>query len=211
METIILASSSPRRKEILRSLSIPFISIHPDINESLCDHLEPGHRVIALAEQKALAGEVLYTARPEAGERLRLLLAADTLVAFHLPNTWKTIGKPRNRDEARAMLSYMAGKTHTVFSGICLLDRHSGRRLTASCVTSVRFAKMSPIEIEQYLDTDEWQGAAGAYRVQGYGSRFIETLKGSWSCVVGLPIRELYAILIDAEYDFGTVGRSLLR
>ena len=205
METIILASSSPRRKEILRSLSIPFIPIHPDIDESVCDCLEPDLRVVALAEKKALAGWEQVRAQKSAETGARFLLAADTLVAFHLPKTWKTIGKPEDRVEAREMLSYMEGKTHTVFSGLCLLDLENGTRLTAYSKTAVRFSGMTEEEIEDYLDSGEWRGAAGAYRVQGRGSCFIESMKGSWSCVVGLPIRELYGILTSAGYEFGAV------
>ncbi len=215
METIILASSSPRRKEILRSLSLPFTILHPDIDESVCDHLAPEHRVVALAEKKALAGMAMLeretdtgAAVPERDKKPRLLLSADTLVAFNRSGKWKTIGKPADRAEAKAMLAYMAGKTHTVFSGLCLLDLDSGIRHTACSSTKVRFAPMSEREIEGYLDTEEWRGAAGAYRVQGCGSCFIEAMKGSWSCVVGLPIRELYGILIDADYDFGATGRT---
>ena len=205
METIILASSSPRRKEILKSLSIPFIPIHPDIDESVCDCLEPDLRVVALAEKKALAGWEQVRAQKSAETGARFLLAADTLVAFPLPKTWKTIGKPGDRVEAREMLSYMEGKTHTVFSGLCLLDLENGTRLTACSKTAVRFSGMTEEEIEDYLDSGEWRGAAGAYRVQGRGSCFIESMKGSWSCVVGLPIRELYGILTSAGYEFGAV------
>ena len=190
------------------------MSIHPDIDESVCDHMDPEHRVVALAEGKALAGEALFWKRHEGqgeGEcedRPRLLLAADTLVAFHLSKAWKTIGKPKDRDEAKSMLAYMAGKTHTVFSGLCLLDTKSGARLTCCSSTAVRFARMSEAEIEAYLDAEEWRGAAGAYRVQGRGSCFIEKLNGSWSCVVGLPIRELYGMLSNVGYDFGATGQA---
>lgn len=208
METLVLASSSPRRKEVLRDLSIPFLSIHPDIDESVCDHLEPSHRVVALAEKKALAGETLLRLKPSGEGHPRLLLAADTLVAFHLPKSWKTVGKPSDRDEARAMLSYLSGKSHTVFTGLCLLDIVAGKRVTSLTTTTVRFGRMTEAEIEAYLDTGEWRGAAGAYRVQGRGSCFIEGIKGSWSCVVGLPIRELYGMLTQAGYEFGDPGRA---
>lgn len=208
MEKIILASSSPRRKEILASLALPFIAIHPDIDESICDHLDPEYRVVALAEKKAAAGLDLIKPKAEASESPRLLLAADTLVAFHRARGWKTIGKPSDRDEARTMLQYMEGRTHWVFSGLCLLDTGTGRRYTALASTKVRFSAMNEAEIEGYLDSGEWEGAAGAYRVQGAGSCFIASLHGSWSCVVGLPIRELYGILRDADYDFGVTGRT---
>jgi septum formation protein len=217
METIILASSSPRRKEILRSLSVPFEVVHPDIDESTCDHLEPEHRVVALAEQKAMAGLALLaeprtnasgSPHPAAPASIpRLLLASDTLVALRRAKAWQTIGKPADRDEARAMLRLLAGRTHTVFTGLCLADTRTGSRSTVCATTAVRFASMSDIEIERYLDSDEWRGAAGAYRLQGRGSCFIEQVRGSWSCVVGLPIRELYGMLKHAGYDFGETGR----
>jgi septum formation protein len=217
METIILASSSPRRKEILRSLSVPFDVVHPDIDESTCDHLEPEHRVVALAELKAAAGLALLSEerarasgpdRPSSPPPLpRLLLASDTLVALRRAKVWQTIGKPSDRDEARAMLRLLAGRTHTVFTGLCLADTGTGERSTICATTAVRFSAMSDIEIERYLDSEEWHGAAGAYRLQGRGSCFIEQVRGSWSCVVGLPIRELYGMLRGAGYDFGEAGR----
>lgn len=201
METIILASSSPRRKELLRSLSIPFVSIHPDIDESFCDHLDPGARVVALAKAKAEAGLALL-GQPQT-DRPRLLLAADTLVAFKLDEGWKAIGKPESRADAKRMLEYMSGRRQIVFTGLCLLDTVRGRQFTALSETTVAFAAVNNDEIEFYLDTGEWHGAAGAYRIQGSGSCFIESINGSWSNVVGLPIRELYVILNAAGYDFG--------
>ena len=218
METIILASSSPRRKEILRSLSVPFDVIHPDIDETTCDQLEPEHRVVALAERKAIAGLALLAQAPgmdasgtSASPRPRLLLASDTLVALRRAGAWRTIGKPADRDEARSMLHQLEGRTHTVFTGLCLAETGSGSRSTICATTSVRFAAMSDAEIERYLDCEEWRGAAGAYRLQGRGSCFIEQVRGSWSCVVGLPIRELYGMLKDAGYDFGDAGRISVR
>ncbi len=187
---------------------MPFITLHPDIDESVYDHLDPEFRVVALAEKKAFAGIDLLKTEAKAARSIRLLLAADTLVAFRRARGWKTIGKPGDRDEARMMLKYMEGRTHWVFSGLCLIDMLTGWRHTALASTSVRFSAMDDAEIERYLDSGEWEGAAGAYRIQGAGSCFIEAMKGSWSCVVGLPIRELYGILRDADYDFGVTGRS---
>jgi len=206
METIILASSSPRRKELLRTLSIPFVSIHPDIDESFCNHLDPSARVVALAEAKAAAGLALLI-QPRT-DNSRLLLAADTLVAFKLTDGWKAIGKPANRADAKKMLEYMSGKLQIVFTGLCLLDTVSGHKYTALSETTVAFAAVSNDEIDFYLDTGEWHGAAGAYRIQGSGSCFIESMNGSWSNVVGLPIREFYGILKAAGYDFGFARRQ---
>lgn len=226
METILLASSSPRRKEILQSLSIPFAVLHPDIDESVLDHLAPDKRVVALAAEKARAGKSLLETTKEwadcrvygsghdpAAEALssppRLILAADTLVTLPSGTDWKTIGKPEDRARARAMLQFLSGKTHIVFTGLCVVDTIANRLFTALSESSVSFAAMNEKEIECYLDCDEWQGAAGAYRVQGRGSLFIETIHGSWSGVMGLPIRELYGILKDAEYDFDCLAQEV--
>jgi septum formation protein len=122
-------------------------------------------------------------------------------VALRRGTAWKTIGKPQDRTEAGAMLRELAGKTHSVFTGLCLLERKSGRRQISTSASTVRFSGLSEDEIEGCLDTGEWKGAAGAYRIQGFGSCIVEELKGSWSCVVGLPIRELYAMLGSAGIE----------
>lgn len=200
MEPIILASSSLRRRELLGALSIPFLALDPDIDESVFDHLEPALRVQELAEGKAKAGLSLLS-RQE-GTHPRFLLAADTLVAFRQDDGWHTIGKPLTRHEARQMLLMESGKTQIVYTGLHMLNIHTGTSYSTLSKTDVTFCSMSADEIEFYLDTEEWKGAAGAYRVQGIGSLFISSIVGSWSGVVGLPIHELYGILRTAGYDF---------
>jgi len=105
-------------------------------------------------------------------------------------------------DEARSMLALLEGKTHRVYSGLSLLNSETGSRDSMVSCTKLRFATMSDREIETYIASGEWQDAAGAYRIQGQASYFIESIEGSWSCVMGLPIRELYGILGRAGYDF---------
>jgi septum formation protein len=205
MEPIVLASSSARRKELLAALSLPFRSIDPDIDESVYDHLEPLERVIALAEAKARQGYSMLSA--DNSEHPRFILAADTLVAFKLPGGWHTIGKPQSREDARKMLLMESGKTQTVYTGLHFLNTITGTSHSAWSETQVTFCVMSEDEIDFYLDTDEWRGAAGAYRVQGIGSLFISSIIGSWSGVVGLPIHELYGILKAANYDFSNRSR----
>ena len=200
METILLASSSPRRRELLESLSIPFTVLSPDVDETAYDALEPEFRVGALAEAKALAvrDKLLRESLP----RPRLMLAADTLVVLGEGTSLEVIGKPENLDEARSMLTRLQGRTHRVYSGLCLYDLRSEKRETVVATTKVRFAPMKDKEIEEYLGWNEWQGAAGAYQIQGRASWYIKDIAGSWSCVVGLPIRELYGILSNAGYEF---------
>ncbi len=200
MEPILLASSSLRRRELLGALSIPFQGVNPDIDETIFDHLEPSHRVRELAACKANVGLSLLA--PQPGTCPRFLLAADTLVAFRQEGGWHTIGKPRTRLEARQMLLMESGRTQTVYTGLHMLNIITGDSYSALSSTEVTFCSMSDDEIDFYLSTGEWEGAAGAYRVQGIGSLFISSIVGSWSGVVGLPIHELYGILKAANYDF---------
>ncbi len=233
MERLILASSSPRRKELLETLSIPFVPFSPDLDETIYDNLDPEFRVGALAEAKALAvgksllagasptvsygGQSSFVGRASAeGQAVlsagqpsfdgppppRLVVAADTLVVLGSGSRKKVIGKPATIEEARSMVKSLQGNTHRVYSGLCLLNLETGRRESAVACTKLRFAPMSDREVEAYLASEEWRGAAGAYRIQGQASYYIDVIEGSWSCVVGLPIRELYVILCRAGYDF---------
>jgi septum formation protein len=196
--SILLASDSPRRGELLTSVGIPFMRLAPEVDESRRDYLAPALRVVALAEDKARVAGALAQA-----EDPLLVLAADTLVC--LPGEGPdgedlALGKPRDVGEARAMILSLSAKAHVVRTGLALLDRVSGTLLTSRSDTTVSFAYLSEGDVEAYLDTAEWVGVAGAYRIQGLASLFIERLEGSWTGVVGLPLRELYVILAQAGY-----------
>ena len=117
------------------------------------------------------------------------------------------LGKPRDREDARAMIRSLSGKAHLVHTGLALLDRPECRLELVRSDSSVRFAPMSASEIEEYLDSGEWEGVAGAYRVQGLAAKHIERIEGSWSGIVGLPIRELYVILRRAGFDLRPLKR----
>jgi septum formation protein len=197
MESILLASNSPRRRDLLAGAGIAFSQVAPDIDESLFDGLSPAERVTALAESKARAAVVALPAAP------RLVLAADTLVCLASPEAAfgeLALGKAEDADAARRMIGLLAGRTHSVRTGIALLDRASGEMRTARSDSAIRFAAMSPGEIEAYVASGEWVGVAGAYRIQGRAAFFIDRLEGSWTGVVGLPMRELYVILHAAGY-----------
>jgi septum formation protein len=107
----------------------------------------------------------------------------------------RVLGKPRNRNDAANILAALAGKVHRVYTGLALLDRTLTRIETILSTSSVKIAALSAKEMSAYLDSGEWVGAAGAYRIQGKGASLIERIEGSWSGIVGLPIRELYVIL----------------
>jgi len=193
-----LASASPRRRELLEAAGIAFESLAVDIDESLRDDSPPAARVLALAEDKARAAARLAPASSP-----RLVLGADTLVCVSPcgdGSDERALGKPENREDARRMLRLLSGRPHIVRTGIALLDRFSGRLLTSRSDSVVVFSAIGEAGIEEYLASGEWAGAAGGYRIQGLAALYIERLEGSWSGVVGLPMRELYVILLSAGF-----------
>ncbi len=198
MERILLASNSPRRRELLAAAGIEFNPASPEIDEAARDDLVPAERVQALAEDKARAAA--SKASPSAP---RLVLGADTLVC--VPGAGAdggelALGKPADLADARRMMLLLSGRSHVVRTGIALLDRITGELRGSRSDSVVVFAPMSDGDIEAYLSSREWDGVAGAYRIQGLASFFIDRLEGSWTGVVGLPMRELYVILLDAGY-----------
>jgi septum formation protein len=201
MEKLLLASSSPRRKDLLESLGLDLAIIAPDIDETIYDCQRPRDRVIALAMLKARA-----VARGAPYTEPRLILGADTLVCVPESSSGideEVLGKPVDRDDARRMIVLLSGRVHCVHTGLALIDRENGREWTARSDSTVGFSRMDYEEIETYLDSGEWEGVAGAYRIQGRAAWFIERIEGSWSGIVGLPIRELYGILKSADFRLG--------
>ena len=190
MDTVILASQSKGRRELLENEGIPIITLPADIDETI-PWVDPEAEIKGLAEKKALA---CHAQHPEHTEKW--IIAADTLVVFH----GKPIGKPADIDEARAFLKLLSGKVHTVISGVAFLDRTTGRLYSASDVSEVHFKALSDSDIEDYLATGEWQGAAGAYRIQHKGSALVEKTTGSFSNIIGLPLSKLFNIMHDAGY-----------
>ena len=192
METIILASGSPRRQELLSKAKIPFRVIPPNIDESYGDDEEVVRIVKRLAEEKVNTIISLFK-----NESPRWILGVDTLVYLD----GKIIGKPRTVDEARDTISALSGKEHRVVSGISFLPSKNEKLITEIAVTEVRFKRMSDDEINYYINTGEWSGVAGGYRIQGIGSFFIEWIKGSYSNVMGLPMETFYGILRESNYS----------
>ena len=178
----ILASGSPRRKEILQNLGISFEVITADVDES-CDKTDPAEIVCELAARKAaaVAAQVGPTDRP--------ILAADTLVACD----GKVLGKPVDAADAAAMLRMLSGRTHEVFSGISLIV--GDRQITEFEATAVTFDEMTDKEIADYIATGEPLDKAGGYAVQGKAAVFIKKLDGCYFNVVGLPVHRLYRML----------------
>ena len=200
MKELILASASPRRKEILDSLGVLFSVEISNFDESSITEKDPVKRCILTARGKA---ENLFKTLPQNEGSQKLILAADTLVFAEntaFPNEKIIFGKPKNEKEAEMMLKNHSGSVHFVVSAICLLDCKIGQISEKHSVSKVFFKKLSDKEISAYLKTEEWKDAAGAYKIQGKASFFIEKIEGSYTGIVGLPVRELYEILNKTEF-----------
>ena len=192
MEPIILASSSPRRQEILKMLKIPYRVIMPNIDETISTMLSHDEIPELLAREKVLA---VIRSLP-VGQEIPWVLGADTIISFE----GNIYGKPQNQEKAFEFLKAFSGKTHTILTAIVLYNGKT--RLTTSklCKTKVTFSQLTDDEIQWYVDTGEWHGAAGGYRIQSLASMFISHIDGSYSGAIGLPISELYDILKEQGY-----------
>lgn len=179
---LILASASPRRAEILRTVGWPFEALAVDIDES--------RRV---GEEAAVYVERLARAKAEAAA-LRApgstILGADTVVLIES----EVLGKPLDDEDARRMLRLLQDRWHQVLTGVALINGETGSSKIAHEVTEVRFAAMNEDEISWYVATGEPQDKAGAYAIQGRGARFVKEIRGDYFNIVGLPVRLLYQL-----------------
>ena len=181
--TLHLASSSPRRREILAALGLKFSVGGLDIDEQRLAGEPPEAMVLRLAEAKASAVGI---------ENSRFVLGADTAVVLG----GDIFGKPQDRDDALETLGRLSGRTHRVLTGVALYSEQEPR--TALSVTEVRFREISPDEALAYWQSGEPCDKAGAYAIQGRGGVFVEAISGSYSGVVGLPVFETVQLLRDA-------------
>jgi septum formation protein len=180
---IVLASASPRRAEILRTVNWPFEILPMNVDETRCAGEDAANYVQRLARVKAEAA-----ARQSTGS---MIVGADTVVVIDE----QILGKPRDTDDARSMLRQLSGQWHQVLTGVALIDNATSESKVAYENTEVKFAVMSRDEIDWYVSTGEAMDKAGAYAIQGLGARFIEGIKGDYFNVVGLPVRLLYALV----------------
>jgi septum formation protein len=192
METIILASGSPRRQELLTKVRIPFKAFPPSIDESFVDIASVEERVKRIALRKIEAVVEMFKQ-----ESPRFVLGLDTLVEID----GKAINKPSGPEEAEAILKKLSGKVHRVYTGIGLLPAKGETVDMRSVCTEVKFAPLSRQDIEMYVESGEWSGVTGAYRIQERGAFFVEWIRGSHSNVVGLPLETFYGILKSNNYS----------
>lgn len=174
---IILASTSPRRKEILETAGFTFDICDPEINETADSNLNAYNTAMQLAKIKS---EAMLKKYPQ-----DLIISADTVVCIDDI----LLGKPKNKAEAFEMLSILSGRTHSVYTGVCIAK---GQKSTVFYEeTVVKFYKLSEEEINSYIDSGEPFDKAGAYGIQGKGSLLVERINGDYFNVVGLPVARL--------------------
>ena len=184
MEPIILASASPRRRELLSQAGIPFEVLPGNVEEDLARlGGSPAEKAMQLACEKA--GSVAD------GCAKGLVLGADTIVVVD----GSIFGKPSDEADARRMLKELSGREHSVITGLALIDTRSGESRTCYEETTVRFARLADNEIDAYIRTGEPFDKAGAYAVQGRGALLVEGIEGCYSNVVGLPLMRLRRLL----------------
>lgn len=184
LNTLILASGSPRRKQLLTWAGLQFKIYVPEVDESLHRNEKPRTYVKRIARSKAQ--KIFSTGKIING----FILAADTTVVA--PNG-RILGKPRTPREGYKMLSLISGKTHQVITGVCILQIQNGKlikRLLSAYSTSVTMRNLARREIQTYLKTGEYKDKAGAYAAQGHGMCIIHEIRGSYTNVVGLPVTE---------------------
>lgn len=181
MKELVLASTSPRRKELLESLHFAFSIQAAAVDETL-DAILP----ISEAIQKiaALKAEAIAIKNKEA-----IVIGADTLVVYQ----GNVLGKPKDEQTAFSMLKMLSGQTHQVLTGVAI--HHCGRTMTFVETTAVTFYELRDEDIKQYLGENEYLDKAGAYGIQGYGKVFVKAIDGDYYNVVGLPIAKVYRIL----------------
>lgn len=198
MKKIILASASPRRREILESMHLKFEVMVSGTDESKIENsLDTGIYVQELALLKA--GAVCK----QIPSRDALIIAADTVVSID----GKILGKPRDKEEAFSMLSSLSGRCHSVFTGLCVMRAKDAFSVCKSVETKVYFKKLTDKKIKAYVNTGEPMDKAGAYGIQGLGALLTEKIDGDYFNVVGLPASKLAEILED-EFDFDVLKEN---
>ena len=187
---LVLASASPRRAELLKLLGVRFEVVPSDVDESPRPGEPPPDLAERLARDKALA------AAPPAGRSL--VVAADTIVVLD----GALLGKPRDHEEAARFVGRLAGRTHEVMTGLAVRALPEGTLASEVVRSRVTFAPMRPEEIDWYARSGEGMDKAGAYALQGIGAVFVQSVEGSYTNVIGLPMERLYPSLVR----FGILG-----
>ena len=178
---LILASGSPRRRDLLSKMGFTFEICTPDVDENVPGHASDIVRTLALRKGRAAAAN--YTEG--------VIIASDTLVSLDdMP-----LGKPVDEDDARRMLRALSGREHEIYTGVCVIDAATGREEVQIERTGVWFSIVTDEEINAYIATGEPMDKAGAYAIQGLAGKFVERFDGSYENVVGFPVDEVREML----------------
>ncbi len=180
---IILASASPRRKEILENTNLKFRIIKSDIDEKIFEGESPQQVVMRLSFEKCMH----IACKHESS----LVIGADTIVVLDD----MILGKPKDKDEAYCMLKKLSNKIHQVITGISLINLEGNKKIIDYVVSNVKFKDLSEEDIKDYIQTNESLDKAGAYGIQGYGALLVEEIKGDYFNIVGLPISKISDLL----------------
>ena len=187
-QQIVLASQSPRRRELLEVLGLPFSVVVSTADET----------VLAGESPEAYVARVARAKGQEVASRVTdsLVLSADTVVTID----GEILGKPTDRNDAIRMLERLSGHQHEVYTAVCLIDQRTGRMREGLDRTRVWFSTMTRAQILGYIDRENVMDKAGAYAIQGFASVYIPKIEGSYSNVMGLPLALVGSLLLPAEY-----------
>lgn len=188
---IILASQSPRRRELLKQLNLDFTVISPDFDEKISTNCFSEEIIENLAFQKALSVS-------EKVDSSSLILSADTVVVLD----GKILGKPKDENDAFLMLKSLSNKTHKVVTSVSLFDVQTGKSLTRSTASLVTFNELSDDDIKGYIMAFRPLDKAGSYGIQELDNHFVRDIEGSFSNIVGLPLETVSGMLIEFERQF---------
>ena len=196
MRTIILASASPRRKELLERIGLKFEVEPSNYEEEMHSELEPHElaQKISLEKAKVVASK----------HKNAIVIAADTFIVFG----GKILGKPHTENEARKMLKTINGKPHSVITGFSIIDTAKNKTLSKSVETKIYIRKLTTAEIDAYVKSKEPLDKAGAYAIQGLGAVIVERIDGDYFNVMGLPLSALMEAL--KEFGVNILGRGRL-
>ncbi len=184
---LILASLSPRRIDLLRSLGLEFKVVGSGVDEEVFSHDDPRTHVLRVSLEKVRA-----VSEKERG----VIIGADTVVFLD----GRILGKPKDEEDARGILEFISGKEHTVYTGFTIVDNRGSIKTYQKVVESVvKIKDLSREEVEWYISTGEPMDKAGAYAVQGIGAYMVEYIKGSYTNVVGLPMTEVVEALLGMK------------
>jgi septum formation protein len=193
--SLILASASPRRREILEALGIEFEVLVPEVDE--LTEGDPEEVVLENARRKARAVDGVPKGIP--------VLGVDTEVVLD----GRVLGKPADREQARRRLEKLSGRTHVVLSGVVVLPGRGAEERSGVSRSEVSFRSLEEATIAMYLDSGEWRDRAGAYAIQGLGSVLVDRVEGDLSNVIGLPVRELLELAPELfVHAGGSASRS---